>query len=252
MARTGRPKQPFSVIAAERAELERGAGAATSTQAYALRCRIVLACAQPGAFHTHVAAELGVSPPTVAKWRRRFIEHGLAGLADESRPGRPPSILLDKVQQVVALPWSRPAGRHALVEGLDGPTHRAEQVHHRTDLAPGRPQTTPGRHLQDLHRPRCSWRRSWTWSLSTTRPSGRPVRGREVADAGPGPLAAGVANDAGHARAARTYAPATALPACSPRSTSPTAPSSPSCTADTARPSSNSSWSPSTRQCPPS
>ncbi|MGI5324094.1 hypothetical protein [Actinomadura nitritigenes] len=33
------------MTAAERAELERGARAATSTQAYALRCRIVLACA---------------------------------------------------------------------------------------------------------------------------------------------------------------------------------------------------------------
>ncbi|WP_171069240.1 helix-turn-helix domain-containing protein [Actinomadura geliboluensis] len=50
--------------------------------------RIAPACAQPGATHTHVAAELGVSPPTVATWRRRFIEHGPAGLTDEPRPGR--------------------------------------------------------------------------------------------------------------------------------------------------------------------
>ncbi|MEO3830292.1 helix-turn-helix domain-containing protein [Actinomadura sp. B10D3] len=79
----------------------------------------MLACAQPGAFHTHVAAELDVSPPTVAKWRRRFIEHGLAGLAGE--PHRPPSILLDKVQEVVTLTLE---------------------------------QTPPGAtHLQDLHRP---------------------------------------------------------------------------------------------------
>jgi transposase len=104
MARTGRPKKTELVVsAADRAVLLRGARAATSTQAYALRCRIVLACTEPGAANTQVAADVGVSAPTVAKWRGRFIEYGLAGLADEPRPGRPPSVLLDQVERVVAL-----------------------------------------------------------------------------------------------------------------------------------------------------
>jgi hypothetical protein len=34
-------------------------------------------------------------------------------------------------------------GRHALVDGLDGRTHRAEQVHDGADLAPVRSQTAP-------------------------------------------------------------------------------------------------------------
>jgi transposase len=102
MARTGRPKAALTVTSAERVALARGARASTSTQAYALRCKIVLACAEPGAFNSHVAAELGVSVPTVAKWRGRFLARGLAGLADEQRPGRPPSILLDKVGAVLA------------------------------------------------------------------------------------------------------------------------------------------------------
>jgi Homeodomain-like domain len=74
VAKTGRPKAPLTVTAGQRAKLERGVRAATSTQAFALRCRIVLACAEPGAFNSHVAAELGVSVPTVMKWRGRFID----------------------------------------------------------------------------------------------------------------------------------------------------------------------------------
>ena len=53
------------------------------------RARIVLACAEPGSGVARVAAELGSTRMTVRKWRRRFAEEGLAGLADHDRPGRP-------------------------------------------------------------------------------------------------------------------------------------------------------------------
>ena len=84
----------------ERDTLERWARRHTSAQALALRCRIVLACAQ-GGNNTEVAARLGVDRETVRKWRNRFIEHRLDGLHDEPRPGKPRSISDDDVERVI-------------------------------------------------------------------------------------------------------------------------------------------------------
>ena len=55
------------------------------------RARNVLAVAE-GAGTSAVARQVGVSRPTVIKWRDRFVAHGLAGLEDEERSGRPKSV----------------------------------------------------------------------------------------------------------------------------------------------------------------
>jgi len=52
------------------------------------RARIVLASLE-GKEIQQVAQELGVSVPTVSKWRQRFALWGLRGLQDRPRPGKP-------------------------------------------------------------------------------------------------------------------------------------------------------------------
>jgi transposase len=85
----------------ERESLERWARRPKRSQALALRCRIVLACADEERSNGDVAAELGVTPTTVGKWRRRFVERRLEGLHDEPRPGVPRSITDDDVERVI-------------------------------------------------------------------------------------------------------------------------------------------------------
>jgi transposase len=100
MARTGRPKAPLILTNDEQETLVRWSRRAKSAQALALRCRIVLACAT-GATNKQVAAELGVSLPTVGKWRSRFVARRLEGLVDEPRPGAPRTITDEQVEAVV-------------------------------------------------------------------------------------------------------------------------------------------------------
>jgi len=54
-----------------------------------------------GADNIDVAEELGVTPQTVGKWRRRFIANRLEGLLDEPRVGRPRTLLDDDVERIV-------------------------------------------------------------------------------------------------------------------------------------------------------
>ncbi|WP_331755598.1 IS630 family transposase [Streptomyces sp. NBC_01643] len=98
--RPGRRKADLVLSEAERAELTRWARRAKTAQFLALRAKIVLRCAEGGT-NKEVAAELGIAHATVNRWRSRFITLRLDGLTDEPRPGRPPSVLLDQVEDVL-------------------------------------------------------------------------------------------------------------------------------------------------------
>jgi transposase len=84
----------------DREVLERWARRPRSSQALALRCRIVLAAAD-GEPTIRIAERLGCSRNTVSKWRGRFARRGFDGLHDEPRPGKPRSIGDDRIERVI-------------------------------------------------------------------------------------------------------------------------------------------------------
>ncbi len=90
----------------EREVLERWARRPKSSQALALRCRIVLAAAE-GQRSMDIAAALGCTKSTVGKWRGRFARNGLNGLHDEPRPGKPRSITDEDVERVIVTTLER-------------------------------------------------------------------------------------------------------------------------------------------------
>ena len=95
-----RPKRELVLTDDERETLERWSRRHTTAQALAMRCRIVLACAE-GGNNVEVAARLGIHDDTVGRWRNRFIDRRLDGLHDEPRPGKPRSITDDDVERVI-------------------------------------------------------------------------------------------------------------------------------------------------------
>src|SRR3954469_12954502 len=82
------PSSAFTVSDADRVILESWTRSSTLSAGRAERARIVLAVAD-GAGTSGAARMLGVSRPTVTKWRDRFAMLGVAGLDDERRSGRP-------------------------------------------------------------------------------------------------------------------------------------------------------------------
>ncbi len=96
----GRPLAMLHLSDEERGTLEQWTRRRTTAQALALRARIVLACAR-GQTNSTVARTLGVTRPTVGKWRSRFVRDRLAGLLDEPRVGAPRTISDAAVETVV-------------------------------------------------------------------------------------------------------------------------------------------------------
>lgn len=128
----GRPKAKLVVSAADREQLEGLAASRSLPAGLVNRARIVLLSAE-GMPNQQIARRLRMANATVGKWRRRFVEHGVTGLHDELRPGRPRSISDERVAQLVARTLqTRPKnGTHWSVRQIARETRLAKSTVHR-------------------------------------------------------------------------------------------------------------------------
>src|SRR5919112_780695 len=92
---------------ADRRELQRRARAKGAPARGVERARIVLLAAE-GVPGKQIAAMVGCAEGTVVTWRGRYAEHGLAGLEDLPRPGKPAQLPEALRNRVLELPLTEP------------------------------------------------------------------------------------------------------------------------------------------------
>jgi len=100
--------RPITLTAAERRRLIALAYSRTAAYQQVIRARIVCDAAR-GDSNAAIARRHDLTVDTVRRWRGRFADEGLAGLADRSRPGRPPRLTPVQVAEIKALACQLPA-----------------------------------------------------------------------------------------------------------------------------------------------
>jgi transposase/transposase-like protein len=97
-----RPNTALMISDADRVQLQSLVRARSMPHALVRRARIVLASGD-GLSNREVARRCGVSAPVVSHWRRRYRQHGLAGLHDELRAGRPRTHDDEQIAELIKL-----------------------------------------------------------------------------------------------------------------------------------------------------
>lgn len=134
------------MTATDHEELTRWLRAGTTRQSLATRARVVLLSSE-GMNGYAIALKLGISRPTVYKWRSGYQKLGLAGLQDQRRTGRPRTMRQAKAKEILRLTTDRipHEATHwsirlmAAYAGVS--TWQVRQVWKATDLRPHRLKT---------------------------------------------------------------------------------------------------------------
>lgn len=101
--------RPIIVSDRDRLELERLQRSPSAAAGLTRRARAVLLMAAQVS-GADIARQVGYTTVQVSRIRRRFAEAGLAGLQDQPRSGRPPTVTERKTARIVALTLKPPTG----------------------------------------------------------------------------------------------------------------------------------------------
>ena len=98
--RGGRPARDIQLTTQEKEDLERWAQGRSVSHQLVVRARLILRCAD-GMGTNEVAAEVGLNPRTVTKWRTRFSRGGIAALCDSPRPKTKRKLSDERVEEII-------------------------------------------------------------------------------------------------------------------------------------------------------
>jgi len=106
--------EPLRLREDERQELERMSLSRSLPAGDVFRARLILMLAE-GLSYTEIQERLDTTPPTISKWRKRFLEQRIDGLMQERHPGQKPRVITPQLQaKVLAATRRKPS---------DGSTH---------------------------------------------------------------------------------------------------------------------------------
>jgi len=128
----GRPKQPVLPSEEDLVQLKAIANSRSFPHGLVVRARVVLMAAD-GASNTAIAQKLDLSQQSVCLWRKRYLQHGIQGLHDELKPGRPRTISDERVAALVkrTLKTKPKDGTHWTLRTIARGTHFSHMTVHR-------------------------------------------------------------------------------------------------------------------------
>ena len=92
--------EPLDLTEEERRELQQMTQSRTLPAGDVMRSRMILLLSD-GVAYQKIQDLLDTTAPTIARWKRRFLQHRVAGLMEELHPGQQPSVRTPKLQAKV-------------------------------------------------------------------------------------------------------------------------------------------------------